>query len=275
MEKNKYIVIYAVLGILFIICCYIWLTFSINSKYVQFSLNISASILSIILTLSIVDNLIKKSEEEKSKPLRSAMYEEIRFFIVTFINFWQDINIATSEKHSAIDIKQLFENKKFSEMFLRLNLDKSPNVTPQTNWWYWISKESENFSNLIDKILNRYLSILDPEIFKNLHYLGQEDYMLKGLRELPGLKAYDERMGFYRPRYLAAYLPKTDQEYFDSIINVYNWCKNEYKMLSESGYDLFEPHYTDKLTTSHFDSRLTDQEIYEQNQKFNKQIGKI
>jgi cytochrome bd-type quinol oxidase subunit 2 len=136
MKKNKYIVIYAVLGILFIICCYIWLTFSINSKYVQFSLNISASILSIILTLSIVDNLIKKSEEEKSKPLRSAMYEEIRFFFVTFINFWQDINIATSEKHSAIDIKQLFESKKFSEMFLRLNLDKSPNVTPQTNWWY-------------------------------------------------------------------------------------------------------------------------------------------
>jgi hypothetical protein len=248
--------------------------FDITNRYVQFSISLSASILSTIFTVAIVDKLLKKSEEKKNVPLKCAVYEDVRLFIVEFINFWQGINIAASESHTAVTIDILFESNYFEGILHRLNLDKSPNITPKNTWWYWINKESIRYSLMLDKIFNRYSTVVDPEIFKALHYLAEEDPMLMCLRDAEIIHQSDIRKGFFRPKYLAAYLVKTNENFFSEIKNIYYWCVKEKSTLKKFGYEVSSVNYTLGVTNTHYDSRFSDEEYDEQNRLFSEEINK-
>ncbi len=210
-------------------CLYLWL--STSGEASNFGLNAFTETLGILVTVLIVDHLIKRQEELRSLPQKATAYEDVRLLTTRIVGFWSDVYRACIPEPSPISVEALFCKASFEKMQKNLNLDSQPNVAPPRTWWDWLPQSLSDHKKRAETILERHNNVLDPNAYAYVHQIateGIEPEIIHSLRQT------DSQTGFPRPRILGSYyfLP---ENYCETVIGLVAWCEEQIKQLEGNG----------------------------------------
>jgi len=199
-------------------------------------------LLGIITIGQALHSISVKAEEEKRLPHRLAAYEDVRLLTCRLISYWQDIYLQSVPDKYPATVKDLLSKESLDKMAICLDLDAKPSVTPPRTWWQWLPQQLTNMSSMADKIIERHVQVLDPKAYSYIHSL-LSDGMLSSMKVniIVTIRQSDQANGFPRPTNYGSYLAD-DEESLRSIIDLDEWCKQEYKALKKiSSYSIKEP----------------------------------
>lgn len=197
----------------------------------DFGLNAFTETFGILVTVLIVDHLIRRQEELRSLPQKAAAYEDVRLLVSRIVSFWSDVYRASVPEASPASVRELFSEPAFEKMQRFLNMDAQPNVTPATTWWDWVPRSIADYRQRGETILERHNNVLDPNAYGLVHQIATEGLDPNFIRSI---KQSDDQMGFPRPHVLGSYwfLPGT---YCDAVVGLVDWCESQFEMLGKNG----------------------------------------
>lgn len=211
------------------VCLYLWLR--MENELSNFGLNAFTETLGILVTVLIVDHLIKRQEELRSLPQKATAYEDVRLLASRIVMFWSDVYRSCIPEESPGDVKLIFCDVSFEKMRRSLNMDAQPNVTPPRTWWQWVPQSLSDHKKRAETILERHNNVLDPMAYSLVHQIaaeGVEPEMINTIRQT------DIQEGFPRPRILGSYLflPKN---YCETVLGLIDWCEQQVVLLETNG----------------------------------------
>lgn len=210
-------------------CLYLWL--ATNGELSSFGLNAFTETLGILVTVLIVDHLIKRQEEVRSLPQKAAAYEDVRLLTSRIVSFWSDVFRSCVSEASPSSLDDLFCQASFEKMLANLNLNSQPNVTPPRTWWEWLPQSLSQHRELAETILARYNNVLDPTIYSFVHKIGTEGVDPNIINTI---RQSDLQMKFTRPPVLGYYYP-LPEHYCETVVALVRWCEENVGMLEKNG----------------------------------------
>jgi hypothetical protein len=140
---KKYI-LYFILIVLALFFVIIWRLDNNPGSLSDFGLNAFTELLGIIITIAIVENIIKKQNEKAILPIKAAIYRDIQLFASRIIGFWYDVHFESVPEDDPKNIEELFSANTFEKMLNYLSLDGEPKVYPKTNWWQLFASQGKD-----------------------------------------------------------------------------------------------------------------------------------
>ncbi len=211
------------------VCLYLWTRFSGGVS--EFGLNAFTETLGILVTVLIVDQLIRRREESRLLPQQAAAYEDVRLLISRMVSFWSETYKSSVSGASPATLEDLFSDKSFEKICSHLNMDSQPNVIPRRTWWEWFPQNMMEFKKMAETILERHNFILDPEAYSAVHKIAThilDPEMITTSRQI------DMKSGFPRPKVLGHYWFLIE-DYAAPILYLVSWCEKKRKLLESSG----------------------------------------
>ncbi|WP_139176957.1 hypothetical protein [Nitrosospira multiformis] len=211
------------------VCLCLWLYGS--EAFRDFGLNAFTETLGILVTVVIVDNLIKRQEERRSLPQKATAYEDVRLLTSRIVEFWSSVYGSCVPEASPKSLDKLFNADSFQKMGKFLNMDSQPNVTPPRTWWEWLPDNLNHHRKRATVILERHNNVLDPKAYAYVHQIATEG-IDPGL--IQSIRHHDKVNGFSRPHVLAYYWGPPEG-YCQTILGLTSWCENQVKILERNG----------------------------------------
>jgi hypothetical protein len=231
--------LYISLALFAVVALYLWNPIAKSESISDFGLNAFTELIGIIVTVLIVDRIIKRQNEVTLLPVKVSMYRDIQLLLSRLVSFWGDIYYLSVPEGEHLSVEQLFSEECFDKILMYLSLDKEPNVYPKTKWWNWIPVQGKDFRQRGEEILERYSTFLEPEIFRLIHLLVKDSYFISGMAKIEDLRNYDISNGVPRPHNLGAYY-FIENEALGAVIELYRWCEKNYLILSNKGYKVYK-----------------------------------
>jgi hypothetical protein len=226
IEKNKSIVL--ILSFLLLIGFDLWVCSSVTA---QFGLNFFTNMLSVAVTVLIIDRLIQNREDEKRIPQKLAAYEDIRLYTSRYIDFWTDLYKQSVPEDDPETIQEFFSENGMIKILKYLYLDSVPNVIPPLKCREWVAQNAKEFKENGDKILDRHSHNLDPAAFGFIHQLTESPFN-NLLLSLPLRKQLDSVMNVPRIEILGSYVFPPQNEDYQAIFGLLTWCRKTYLELN-------------------------------------------
>lgn len=228
MTKWKLLVT-SVLLLIAAACLLLWL--GLTGAMSDFGLNAATETLGILITVLIVDQLIKRHEEVRLLPQQAAAYEDVRLLTSRIVIFWAETYKSCVPGAAPESVEELFGKESLKKVYNNLNMDSKPNAIPTQTWWKWFPHNMTEFRKLGGVILERHNTILDPQAYSTVHKITTnmvDPYTIAIVRK------YDVASGFPRPKVLSSYWVMTE-EYGDAVITLVKWCEARAKRLEAAG----------------------------------------
>jgi len=225
--RNNIIVI--ILSVFVSLGLFLWF---FSSKTEDFGLNFFTEMLGVVVTVFIVDRIIKKREETKNIPIKLAIYEDVRLYASRYIKFWTDTYRQSVPEEDPETIEDFFSANGMTKILNNLYMDAEPNVIPSRKWWDWVTQNAKEFKDTGDKIIDRHSSNLEPMVFGYVHQLAESDFN-NFLLQIGALRQSDILTNFPRVPILANYSLKPKEEDFKAILGLIDWCNETYAKLNK------------------------------------------
>lgn len=209
----------------------LWLFSTENHEFSDLWLNLLAGFISSLLTIAVIDRIIKNQKAKNERPIRLAVYRDIQLFTSRFIDLWQEMYVQSVENRSAISINQLFGIDNINSIRDNLNLEGFPNIAPPQNWFVHIDSCRHDLVERGEKIINSYVSIADPEVIQSIHYLINDSFLIGNLKVLQNIHSYDVANHIPRPTLLSCYMPAPSECDIKMISQLFDWCRTQYDKL--------------------------------------------
>jgi hypothetical protein len=224
--------------------------FSWADEFSDFSLNIFTGILVLVLGLLVFDKIIKIYDHQKNLPVKAALHREVQLVMSRITGLVASMyNASVPEgEFTPKTINDLFSEKTFSLLNKYLNISAVVtlvNIKPL--WIDYLSNESNDYKNRIDKIFNRYVQI-EPDLFNNLHTL--EDRFITSLSQGQLIYSLHKRRWASRPVHWESCFSKLETIDFEYLKQTCNWCNKTYTELKDK-YTLY------KIAMPKIERRLT------------------
>jgi hypothetical protein len=232
--KFKYL-LWAIIFFLTGIGFYLW---QFVTETQQFGLNFFTSMLGVLITVFVIDQLIKKREEEFKRPQYFATYMDVSQFTQKAITFWSEISISTkSEEQDEKNIQDFFTKSVHTRIFDKIDFSSVlPTINNYINFADWISKDISGIQAHGNKILNRHSYNLDPQTFKDIHQLT-ESTLYSFLIQTPLLLQL--RVSNSEITKNAKALIQNEE--LDAVLSLQNWCEKTYNSLKKFDQTLKNP----------------------------------
>lgn len=211
-----------------------WATLCVFSKdeivLVDLWLNLLASFIASLCTLLLIERTLQNRKEKNELPLRIARYRDIQLFTSRLITLWMRMFQFTSQWEKEISIDTLFTKDIINGIYERLNMQEEAPVLPKQNWNIYINNYITDLIDRGNHILDRYVSIMPPELFGAIHHLTNDSPFIERLRNINEL----ERTGIsMRVPLLKHYIPLPSSRDYESIHILFQWCESEYEKLEQ------------------------------------------
>lgn len=228
MLKWKLLVIVLLL-LIAAVCLVLWLTPSWGMS--EFGLNAFTETLGILVTVLIVDQLIKRHEEMRLLPQQAAAYEDVRLLASRIVLFWAETYKSCVPGAAPGSVGELFNEMSLKQIYNKLDMDSQPRVIPAQTWWEWFPENMKSFRKLAEVILERHNTILDPQAYSAVHVIATS---MADPDVIATIRSNDSKEAFPRPRVLGAYWPVIDG-YYAAVIALVRWCEARVKRLESYG----------------------------------------
>lgn len=236
--------------------------------FYDFGANAITESVSILITVVVLDTLTRIKDKKDKIPLLYSQYIDIARFINTFMEFWNSIYIAASKDHETASAELLFSKATFEELFSRLDMTRYPNVTPKRTWFDWFIENGERFENQAKEIMDRYIGIIDPELYSCIHYIKDESRFFSSMKNMGFMRDYHLKNGIPKPNNLGSFFPMVNDKFFVSVLYLDKWKNKQYSYLRKNGMKVIEYNMTTSNKHNYNDSRMTDEQLFLQNTAF-------
>lgn len=218
-----------------------WLIFSNELNWGDLFLNLLAGFIASILTIAVIDHILKREQEQNELPLKFALYRDVQLFTSRIIGLWQEMYVQSIEQRSKISIDELFSKETMKAIFENLDLEGKPNIIPEQNWFLYISNNYADIQKKGEKILDRYINIASPDLMQSIHHLiSDSTFAGMPLGLLNQIKATDLRSGIPRLPLLIANTISPSERDFVEIKNLFKWCNKNYTELSGKSSTIYQ-----------------------------------
>lgn len=163
-------------------------------EWKDFGLNAFTETIGIGITVFLVDQLLKKQELRRRRPLEIAAFHDVEKFASGLATFWTNVyNWSGKDEmeppQQPLSTEVFLTLPYFQQIRRRLNLNAEACVFPKRNWWTYLPQVENQYRQLGEKILERHSAALDPYAYQLVHKVlnGFLDSNL-GLSMLPVLK---------------------------------------------------------------------------------------
>ncbi len=197
-------------------------------------LNLLSGFIASVCTIFVIDNILKKQKEKDEKPLRLAFYREVQLFTSRMISFWTEMYIQSNNCLTEIEIDSLFSKSVIDSIYSCLDLEGKPNVIPEQNWFAFIQYNLTDLVKRGNKILDRNISMVEPELFEALYHLINDSPFIGYLFMVNSTHSIDVKEGIPRCPLLSSYVPKPQEKDYKAIETLFKWCRKEYSILEKS-----------------------------------------
>lgn len=206
--------------------------------------------------------------EENSIALRCAIHRDTQLLIVRITGLWgaivkkasqkTDVNIDLSKIAS---IEDLFTEDIINQAILNTYIHEDSNVciwngnisetNSYVNWYNKIISDIEEIEKYGNSILTRYKSDIPSDLFYNIFYIINENFLISGLGHLIKLISQNGKLDIS----LSNCIPSNNEENYnndyESIYFVYNWVNEEYEYLdnkrNKNKTNIFKVNVVDSL----------------------------
>lgn len=193
-------------------------------------LNLLSGFIASLCTLFFIDRALQKQKEKEELPLRVARYRDIQLFTSRLIMLWMKMFQFTSQYQKEISIDTLFSKDIIKEIYENLNIQEEAPVSPKQSWNTYINSVKNDLIHRGNHILDRYVSIMPPELFGAIHHLTNESPFIDRLQIISEL----ERAGIImRAPLLKHYIQFPGSRDYESIHILFQWCESEYEKLKQ------------------------------------------
>jgi hypothetical protein len=204
-------------------------------------INPTSQIMRVIVSIEVLFGIItigqalnamsEKAEEKKRMPHRIAAYEDVRLLTRDLVCYWANIYHYSVPFSFPSSVEELLSQESINKMGKYLDLNSKPVVTPERTWWEWLPQQVESQTKLAETILERHISVLEPQAYSYIHnllsagILSQSRYGL-----ISAIRKSDEQSNNQRSSFLANYHFENAQS-LKPIVELQKWCRAEYKEL--------------------------------------------
>ena len=195
------------------------------------TLNLFAGFISSIITIAVIEKVIKHQKERDARPLREALYRDVQLFTSRLTSLWAEMYVESTVNQDTIPLNILFSPNLITKLYSTLDLEGTTNTVTKLNWFSYIEQQQKGLINRGNKICADYITIADPEIIHIIHYLINDSMFLGLLHIISDVRCVDIAKGIPRPTLLCCYLPEATQTDYDMILKLINWCHSEYESL--------------------------------------------
>ncbi len=224
-----------------------WVVCSERLNLGDLFLNLLAGFIASILTISIIDHILKCEHEKNTLPLKLSLYRDVQLFTSRIIGLWQEMYVQSIESRSEIAIEELFSENTINAIYDCLDLEGKPNVIPAQDWFLYIDNNLSEIQKCGEIILDRYISVAPPELLQSIHHLISDSAFAGfGLKVLNRVRAFDLRKRIPRLPMLRAYAIFPSERDFAEIDNLLKWCNKNYDELSGKSSTVY--HVSQRVT---------------------------
>ena len=145
-----------------------------SASWSDFGLNAFTEIVGIILTVFLVDQIIKSQERRRLRPLEVAAFRDVQRFVDGLATFWLNAYSWSGKGElpppsEPPSMQEFLTMPYFEEIRKRLNLDAEACVFPKRTWWQYLPQAEDEFRKLGERILERHAAALDPQGYYLVH----------------------------------------------------------------------------------------------------------
>lgn len=120
------------------------------SPWSDFGLNMFAGSLCILVTVLLVDQLIKKQERRRLVPLKRAAFKDVQNFVDGLACFWRDVYNWSGKNElppppEPPSMREFLTMPYFNLIRARLNLNAEACVFPKRTWWQYLPQAENKF----------------------------------------------------------------------------------------------------------------------------------
>ena len=218
-----------------------WLIFSNELNWGDLFLNLLAGFIASILTIAVIDHILKREQEQSELPLKLALYRDVQLFTSRIIGLWQEMYVQSIEQRSIISIDELFSKETMEAIYENLDLEGKPNVIPEQNWYLYISNCYADIQKKGEKILDRYFNLASPDLMQSIHHLISDSaFAGTPLGIINQIRVSDVRSGIPRLPLLSANTISPNERDFAEIKNLFKWCNKNYTELSGKSSTMYQ-----------------------------------
>ncbi|MBE6738134.1 MAG: hypothetical protein E7566_05750 [Ruminococcaceae bacterium] len=213
----------------------LWFFVSDQHDFADLWLNLLSGFISSMITIAVIDRILKKQKDKNEIPLRKAMYRDIQLFTSRFINLWEEMYVQSTESRSEIAVDDLFSFETINSIRNNLDLEGNPNIDPPQNWFAYINSCRNDLVKRGEKIITSYVNFADPDIIQSIHYLINDSFLIGNLSTLQTLHVYDLANHIPRPTLLTSYTPEPTPSESDTemVSQLLSWCRSQYENLHD------------------------------------------
>ncbi|GHT79697.1 hypothetical protein FACS1894130_09200 [Spirochaetia bacterium] len=190
----------------------------------DFGLNFLTEMLGVAVSVLIIDRIIKYRDKINSIPKTLCMYEEIRLFTSRYLSFWVGMFRCTVPEDDPATISEFFSDTGMSKISTFINLSSTAEVVPTRPCYLWITQNAQEFKGKGDKIIDRYLDIVDPNVIGYMHQIIDGTFNSL-LLQIAGI--------FRTLGGVSNFLPPEKKDY-DAILGLIDWCNKTYDLLEKN-----------------------------------------
>lgn len=235
-------------------------------------LNLLAGFIAALCTSLGIDQILRKQKEADERPLRLALYRDVQLFTSRTILLWKEMYVQSDENRESIAIDRLFSEEIISKIRMQLDLDGKPNAIPEQNWFTYINSATNDLVQRGNRILDRYVFIIEPELVYAIHHLITDSPLISELLNIQGMRAMDIRNRIPRPPLLYYYTSASEEKDYKAMQNLFVWCRTNHKKFAQEeplpkiaeSVDIVNPNFppTSIMSREKFERLLTEMEIW-------------
>lgn len=170
-----------IFGLLFIASLLIaWFAPS-SSVLSGFSVNLSTGILTIALTVWLIDQALQRQEEERQRRLIRTAFERLRIPLSDHAHFWAMLFKSALPRRPAqapTSFRDLLAPVILDEL-KELNLESAAPVHPPVPWTHYLQHEIAVFSKSVDAVTDKFAFVLGPDEIRVLEEVANSAFVVR------------------------------------------------------------------------------------------------
>lgn len=194
----------------------------------EFGLNFFTEMLGVFITVIVIDQVIKYREEKKLLPIRLAIYQDVNRFTARILFFWWEAYQLSVPEDDPESLEKFLKQETFQKIKVHLYLNSNPGFAHPMGWAEYFEDLYKNSKESGDKILERYVYFLEPEVYSHVHFINTSETM-KEISRIRYRQQYDRDNGVPRVNVLGVYFRGLSEKDFQSLLYLNKWCNSEYQ----------------------------------------------
>lgn len=231
-----------------------------NENYSDFGLNLFTEILGVLITIFVIDHLIKRRENRRQLPVRAAIFKDTFEFFGKYITIFHSAFIVSVPDELPDKLEDFISTNGMGKVFKYLDLNKKPRITPERTWFKYFLERQSIITKLGNTFLERHKGLTEPEIFKAVHTLINGEF-LGTLKMMPTIINLQKNKGKNYIMSFDSFRVNFSKEEYQALNTLNNWLKNNYKELNKFDQTIPKYNFKNKFHSQDLTCKLSNELI--------------